>query len=420
MASSNNDNKPKNASPRTSNTPLRHSEQAEKDDTDKDRQSQANKQAQTQHPVPYRYNSTMTTDLGTALVPGIAFGSCFLFAVARRTLVPSEESSKSSRGIGTTLSCFQPGAPYEGCIYLDWNATSPIFPEVTAAMHPFVATHWGNPSSSHIFASHCREALCKARASVAAMLGPDVSPSEILFCSCGSEADNHAIFAAVSAGCHRFRMEGNTDAKPHVITTSIEHPAILKHLEYLHQKGEIAEPTLLPVDSFGTVDLAALEAALCPTTVLVTVMHSNNEIGTLQPLGDICDLVRQYESVQGYHTHRILVHTDAAQSCGKVPVLVDEMGVDFATVVGHKFGAPKGCAALYVRSGNFAGNGQRTTPSSSGHSLPHFPQLIYGGGQESGRRAGTENILLATALGAAAQLVVDQVSLFRNHVKALD
>eukprot|EP00750_Incisomonas_marina_P033638 INCI9920.2.p1 GENE.INCI9920.2~~INCI9920.2.p1 ORF type:complete len:398 (+),score=52.69 INCI9920.2:102-1196(+) len=330
-----------------------------------------------------------------------AFGGLGALLVLRRKLLPElSKNDRSTRNIGETLRCFSPGGHFEGRVYLDWNATSPIFPEVTAAMKPFTWAQWGNPSSTHVFSSHCRQALSAARASVAAMLGEHVSPTEILFASCGSEADNHAIRAALAYAAHS-SGSGAEKQKPHVITSAIEHPAILQYLQALYARGEIAKPTLLPVDLTGIVDLRALRNALRPTTVLVTIMHSNNEIGTLEPIADVVRIVNEYSKTNG---RRILVHTDAAQSCGKVPVDVNELGVDFATVVGHKFGAPKGCGALYVRDGIFA-----RPHSSSDNSLPRFPPLIFGGGQEMGRRAGTENVLLSVALGAAAQLVVDQV-----------
>ncbi len=257
------------------------------------------------------------------LLPIAAFGGMVVGLALRRALMPApRKKCKATRGIGEPLACFQAGGPYEGCIYLDWNATSPIFPEVTAAMLPFTAAHWGNPSSSHVFAAQCREAISRARARVAAMLG--ATEEEILFCSCGSEADNHAIYAALAFGAHeRGSAEAVTGAddghgnKPHIIASAIEHPAILEYLGALHARGEIAAPTLLPVDTTGLVDLRALRTALRPSTVLVTVMHSNNEVGTIEPIAEIVRIVHAYNANRGDGC-RVLVHTDAAQSCGKV------------------------------------------------------------------------------------------------------
>ena len=234
---------------------------------------------------------------------------------------------KSTVNVGSVLPCFSATGPYFGKVYLDYNATSPIFPEVTEAMQPFLSCHWGNPSSVHCFSSHCREGLDLARQRVARMLGEDVVKEEIVFCSCGSEADNHAIVTAVHAALQQWKKKssssGNVDVdvdaddKPHIITFAIEHPAIVNCLKHLHNKGEIDEPTILPVNSDGVVDLDALRQALRPTTALVTIMHSNNEIGSLQPIREIVDIVRQYEQ-EGKAKGRVFVHTDAAQSCGKV------------------------------------------------------------------------------------------------------
>lgn len=338
--------------------------------------------------------SNDTSARWTNVVAASAFGGLATVVALRRWLVPPQQD-ESTRGVGEPLACFGPGGPYHRCIYLDWNATSPIFPEVTAAMEPFTSAHWGNPSSSHVFAATCRKALARARSNVAEMLGPGTSAEEVLFCSCGSEADNHAIRAAIAFGAAYL----GKDVKPHIITSVIEHPAILQYLRALHAEGRIEEPSLLPVDGFGFVDPQKVRDALRENTVLVTIMHSNNEIGTIQPIQHIVHTVKAYNETRP-SGHRVLVHTDAAQSCGKVgcdsfmprknsfvlltcayaydlqvQVHVNDLGVDFATVVGHKFGAPKGCAALYVRSSNFRPD------DGVDNDLPEFPSLIYGGGQ---------------------------------------
>ncbi|MFF8394772.1 cysteine desulfurase family protein [Streptomyces sp. NPDC016172] len=258
-----------------------------------------------------------------------------------------------------------------GPVYLDYNATTPVDPRVAAAMWPHLTDFFGNPSSSHPFSQEPQRALAEARAQVAALLG--AVPGEIVFTGSGSEADLLALRGVVLASDRRH---------PHVITQATEHPAVLetcRALERLHG----ARVTVLPVDSDGLVVPAALAAALAEDTVLVSVMAANNETGALQPIRELAALA---------HEGGALFHCDAAQAVGKVPLDVGELGVDLLTVVGHKMYAPKGAAALYVR------DGVRLEP------------VVYGGGQERGLRAGTENVALAVALGTAAQLAAAELA----------
>jgi len=246
-------------------------------------------------------------------------------------------------------------------IYLDYNASTPIALEAVEAMRPFLAEHYGNPSSNHWAGIPAREAAEEARKQVAALLGCD--PAEIVFTSGGTEANNHALKGVF------FANRGKGD---HIITTAVEHPAILNPCHFLEKLG--AQVTVLPVDRFGRVDADEVRRSITPATILITVMHANNEVGTIQPIPEISAIAREAG---------ILFHTDAAQSIGKIPCTVDELGVDLLSVAGHKLYAPKGIGALYIRKGT------------------EIEPLMHGAGHEQGRRAGTENVLLAVALGAA-------------------
>ena len=252
----------------------------------------------------------------------------------------------------------------EDHIYLDFNATTPIAPEVAAAMNQALTEPFGNPSSGNWAGPPAQRAVEKARAQVAALLS--CSPDEVVFTSGGSEANNHALKGV-------FFAHGGQGG--HIITTKIEHPAVLNPCHFLERLG--ASVTYLPVDQFGRVDPDDVRRALTPRTILISVMHANNEVGTLQPISEIARIARK---------HGVLFHTDAAQSVGKISAHVDKLGVDLLSLAGHKLYAPKGVGALYVR------NGVRLEP------------LIHGAGQESGRRAGTENVLLEIALGSACEL----------------
>jgi cysteine desulfurase len=267
-----------------------------------------------------------------------------------------------------------------GPIYLDYNATTPVDPAVVEAMLPYLSKHFGNPSSSHIFGHVAYQAIETARTQVAKLLG--CTPNEITFTGGGSESDNLAIRGVALAN----RNKGN-----HIITQVTEHPAVLKTcraLERLHG----FRVTYLPVDESGRVNPGAVEAAIGEGTVLITIMHANNETGTLQPIAKIAEVARR---------HGVLVHTDAAQSVGKIPTRVDELGVDLLTVAGHKLYAPKGIGALYIRRGL------------------ELEPVIYGGGQEAGRRAGTENVASMVALGTACLLAQEQLVESRARLQDL-
>ena len=265
-------------------------------------------------------------------------------------------------------------------IYLDYNASTPIAPEAVEAMHPFLTEHYGNPSSLHWAGIPARDALDVARRQVSDLLGCD--PMEVVFTSGGSEANNHALKGVFFAN----REKGN-----HIITTAVEHPAILNPCRFLEKFG--AKVTVLPVDRFGRVDLDDVRRAIAPGTILITVMHANNEVGTIQPISEIAAIARHAG---------VLFHTDAAQSVGKISTNVDELGVDLLSVAGHKLYAPKGIGALYIR--------EETT----------IDPFIHGAGHERGRRAGTENVLLAVGLGAACGIAhrwigMSQVQTLRNR-----
>jgi cysteine desulfurase len=249
-------------------------------------------------------------------------------------------------------------------IYLDYNATTPTDKAVADAMLPYILGNFGNPSSSHQYGLLARQAVDTARAQVASLLG--AKPSEIVFTSGGSESNNMAI-KGVACTLH---AKGN-----HIITSQIEHPAVLNPCRFLEKNGYTI--TYLPVDKYGTVDPDDVAKAITNKTILVTIMHANNETGTIQPISAISSVCRK---------RGVLLHTDAAQSVGKVPVRVDDLGVDFLTVAGHKLYAPKGIGALYIRDGLC------------------IEPLIHGAGHESGRRAGTENVVFDVGLGRACQL----------------
>ena len=249
-------------------------------------------------------------------------------------------------------------------IYLDFNASTPIAPEVAEAMKPFFSRHFGNPSSQHWAGIPAKEAVEHARQQVAELL--QCSPGEIVFTSGGSESNNHATKGVFFA----LREKGN-----HLITTQIEHPAVINPCRFLEKLG--AEVTYVPVDRYGSVDPQDIKKAISAKTILITVMHANNEVGTIQPIEEISKIARE---------RGIVFHTDAAQSVGKIATKVDDLGVDLLSIAGHKVYAPKGIGALYIREG---------TP---------IEPLIHGAGHESGRRAGTENVLLNVGLGKACEI----------------
>ncbi len=249
-------------------------------------------------------------------------------------------------------------------VYLDYNATTPIAKEVADAMLPFLYTDFGNPSSAHSYGVKAKLAVEKARSQVAGLIG--CNASEIVFTSGGTESNNYAIKGVAFANCAR----GN-----HIITSAIEHPAVLEVCKYLEKNG--FDISIIPVDENGTIRIDELKAAIQHDTILISVMHANNEVGTIQPIKEIAEIAK---------LHNIIMHTDAAQSLGKVAVNVNESGVDLLSIAGHKLYAPKGVGALYIRKG------------------VTLEKLIHGANHEQNRRAGTENVLEIAGLGQAAEI----------------
>jgi cysteine desulfurase len=256
-------------------------------------------------------------------------------------------------------------------IYLDYNATTPLDPAVVEAMTPYLRDHFGNPSSTHPYGKTAHEAVDRARAQVAALLG--ARPEEIIFTGGGTEASNHALKGAVFAKLQGFF--GRWARGAHIITSTVEHPATLQPCAFLERLG--CKVTKVPVDRFGLVDPEAIRKALERGTTIVSIMHANNEVGTLQPIREISKFAKERGA---------LVHTDAAQSLGKLPVDVNELGVDLLTIAGHKLYAPKGIGVLYVRQG------------------VKLEPFIHGAGHEAGRRAGTENVPYIVGLGKACEI----------------
>ena len=247
-------------------------------------------------------------------------------------------------------------------IYMDHNGSAPTHPNARRAMMPYLAFAYGNPSSGHWAAEKAKQTVENARKSVASLIG--AQSNEIVFTSGATEANNMVIKGVFGP---------NNSAGRHIITSAIEHEAVAKPIRSLKSQG--VRTTTVPVDEKGIIDPAAVEDAITPNTGLISIMFANNEIGTIQPIAEIAALAAR---------KNIPFHTDAAQAVGKVPVDVKKLGVDFLSLAGHKFGAPNGIGALYIRSG------RKLSP------------LLHGAGHERGRRAGTESALLAAGLDAAA------------------
>ncbi len=254
-------------------------------------------------------------------------------------------------------------------IYLDYNASTPLASSVAAKMREVMEDAFGNPSSLHWAGAPARVHVEHARARVAELLGCE--PQEVVFTSGGSESNNFALKGV-------FFARARDIASPHVVTTAVEHPAIVAPCDFLARQG--ARITVLPVDRTGRVDPDDLRRAITPDTVLVSVMHANNEVGTVMPLEACAAIALE---------HGVPFHTDAAQSVGKIPTRVDELGVDLLSIAGHKIHAPKGVGALYIRGGT------------------KLEPLVHGAGHEHGRRAGTESAMLSAALGEACRLAGD-------------
>lgn len=262
-------------------------------------------------------------------------------------------------------------------VYLDYNATTPIDPEVAAVMLPFINNNFGNPSSSYSIGRNNKEAIEKARIQVASLIR--CHPGEIFFTSGGTESNNHAITGAAFA---------NQKTGSHIITSSIEHPAVINVCRWLETSG--FKVSYIGTDNYGAVNPTDIEKTIKPDTTVVTVMHANNEIGTIQPINDIAAITKR---------NNILFHTDAAQSAGKINTDVSSGGIDLLTLAGHKLYAPKGIGVLYIREGVKIRN------------------LMLGGDQERGVRPGTENVIHIVALGKACEIAMRDFE--ENHKNML-
>ncbi len=262
-------------------------------------------------------------------------------------------------------------------IYLDYNATSPVDDAVVEAMLPYLTTHHGNPSSSHALGAITKAAVVRAREQVASLL--HATPDEIVFTSGGSESNNHVLKGV--ADC--LKSKGD-----HLIVSAVEHPAIHAPCAYLERRGY--HVTRVPVDGTGRVDPDDVRNAITPKTILVSVMHANNEVGTIQPIAEIASVA---------HEAGVWMHSDAAQSVGKIDVHVHQLGVDFLSLAGHKLYAPPGIGALFIRKGI------------------EIEPLVHGAGHEQGRRAGTEGVPNIVALGAAAELASNDMH--ADRIRAL-
>ena len=267
-------------------------------------------------------------------------------------------------------------------IYADHAATAALRPAALRAMEPYFMEQYGNPSSLYAFGQQAKSDLEAARAAVAACL--NAKPEEIFFTSGGTEADNWALKGAVELAALKGRKTG------HIITSAIEHHAVLHTAQYLEKKGYAV--TYLPVDESGRVDPAAVEAAIRPDTVLISIMAANNEIGTIQPVAEIGAIAR---------ARKVLFHTDAVQAVGHIPVDVEAWNADLLSLSAHKFGGPRGVGALYVRKPN------------------RLPPLIHGGGQEGGRRSGTENVAGVVGMAAALKEAVEALPAESARLAAL-
>jgi cysteine desulfurase NifS len=264
-------------------------------------------------------------------------------------------------------------------VYLDHSATTPVDPEVAALMMTYYTEKYGNPSSVHGFGREAKQALEQARSQVAELIG--AAPAEITFTSGGTEADNLAILGTAEV----LRKKGK-----HIITSCIEHHAVLETCEYLEKNG--FDLTIIPVDEEGVISVDEVRKAIRPDTILISVMHANNEVGAIQPISEIGKLARE---------HNITFHVDAVQSLGKIPINVQEMNIDLLTVSSHKIYGPKGVGALYIRKGI------RLMP------------LIHGGGQEKKRRSGTENTPGIIGFGKACELAGQRMAEDAEHQKKL-
>jgi cysteine desulfurase len=267
-------------------------------------------------------------------------------------------------------------------VYLDYNATTPIEPEVLDAMLPYFSAEFGNAASIHTFGQKARAAVETAREQVAALIG--ARPQEIIFTSGGTESDNQAIFGIVSSS------SPSPASRPHVITSFVEHEAVLNACQALEKQG--VDVTYLSVDQDGQIDLEQLRRALRPQTVLITIMHANNELGTLQPIEEIGRIANEAD---------VYFHTDAVQSAGKIPIDVNQLHLDLLSISGHKLYAPKGIGAIYIRGGT------------------RLRQLLYGGHHQRGFRPGTENVAGIVGFGKAAEMARSSLANDAKRLSAL-
>jgi cysteine desulfurase len=273
-------------------------------------------------------------------------------------------------------------------VYLDHNATTAVEAEALDAMLPYLSGEYGNAASIHTFGQKARAAVETAREQVAALIG--ARPQEIVFTSGGTEADNHAIFGVAQSFLAALRATAGPARAKHIITTAIEHEAVLNTCQALEKRG--VPVTYLPVDGQGVISTEALRSALREETVLITVMHANNELGTVQPLEEIGRIAADAD---------VYFHTDAVQSAGKVPIDVNALRLDLLSLSGHKFYAPKGIGALYIRGGT------------------RLQQLLYGGHHQRGFRPGTENVAGIVGMGKAAELARKSLAEDAPRISAL-
>jgi cysteine desulfurase len=273
-------------------------------------------------------------------------------------------------------------------VYLDFNATTPVDPAVLDAMLPYFSAEFGNAASIHTPGQKARAAVETAREQVAALIG--ARPQEIVFTSGGTESDNHAIFGVVGQAFLPVSSSTNVKSRPHVITSFVEHEAVLNACQALEKQG--VDVTYLPVDQDGLIDLENLRGALRPETVLITIMHANNELGTVQPLEQIGSIAKEAD---------VYLHTDAVQSAGKIPIDVNQFLLDLLSLSGHKLYAPKGIGALYIRGGT------------------RLRQLLYGGHHQRGFRPGTENVAGIVGFGKAAEIARDSLANDARRLSAL-
>jgi len=273
-------------------------------------------------------------------------------------------------------------------VYLDFNATTPVEPDVLDAMLPYFSGEFGNAASIHTPGQRARGAVETAREQVAALMG--ARPQEIVFTSGGTESDNHAIFGVVGQALLPVPSSREANSPPHIITTAIEHEAVLNTCQALEKEG--VRVTYLPTDREGQMELEELRRAIRQETVLITIMHANNELGTVQPLEEIGRIAKAAD---------VCFHTDAVQSAGKIPIDVNALQVDLLSISGHKLYAPKGIGALYVRGGT------------------RLRQLLYGGHHQRSFRPGTENVAGIVGLGKAAEIARKSLADDAQRISAL-